>query len=75
MPVCQTYQRRDFGLPVEARARQSSIGFDLGANPMYNHVFSARGVRKNWIQSEVLNVRGHKTGGKQYKVAVGENSK
>ncbi|KAB0634651.1 hypothetical protein F7R25_25695 [Burkholderia stagnalis] len=41
-------------------ARQSPIGFDSDANSLYNHAFSARGVRKNWIQSEVLNVRGHK---------------
>ncbi|CAG9266107.1 hypothetical protein BCEP4_40038 [Burkholderia cepacia] len=60
IPVCHTCRSREFGRSAEARAWQSSIGFDFGANPMYNHVFSARGVRKNWIQSEVLNVRGHK---------------
>ncbi|CAM2186691.1 hypothetical protein BLAT2472_90032 [Burkholderia latens] len=60
IPVCGTRGHVDFGHPGRARARQSWIGFDLSAKPMYNHVFSARGVRKNWIQSEVLNVRGHK---------------
>jgi len=75
IPVCRTLRARDFGRPAEAGARQSSIGFDFDANSLYNHAFSARGVRKNGSRVRFSMYAVIKTGGKQYKVAVGEKLK
>ncbi|GAB5099048.1 50S ribosomal protein L21 [Caballeronia sp. HLA56] len=49
--------------------------FDEASNPMYNLVFSSRGAWKNEFRVRFSMYAVIKTGGKQYKVAVGEKLK